>query len=103
VKVTAAIAFAFALGAAGSGCARRLPPRASAMDAQRANATLAELEAGRKLVIAKCGSRCHQPPMPRDHTALEWPKAMDEMSPRAGIDGDQRRAIERYLVAMTNR
>ena len=93
--VAAVIAFA--------GCARRMPPRATATDAQRANMTVAELETGRSLVISKCGSRCHQPPMPNDHTALEWPKAMDEMSPRAAITADQRRAIERYMVAMTTK
>jgi hypothetical protein len=86
-----------------AGCARPMPPRATAMDAQRVGMSIDELEHGRKLVVAKCGSRCHQPPMPTDHTALEWPKAMDEMSPRAAVSGDERRAIERYLVAMTNR
>ena len=86
-----------------AGCARRMPPRATPADAQRANMTVAELEDGRKLVVAKCGSRCHQPPMPSDHTALEWPKALDEMSPRAALSPSERRAIERYLVAMTKR
>jgi hypothetical protein len=85
------------------GCARRMPPRATALDAQRANMTLAELEQGRSLVVSKCGSRCHKPPMPNDHTPSEWPKAMDEMAPRASVTFDERRAIERYLVAMTTK
>jgi hypothetical protein len=28
---------------------------------------------------------------------------MDEMSPRAGVSSDERRAIERYMVAMTTK
>lgn len=84
-----------------AGCARRMPPRATAADAQRANLTLAQLEEGRKLVVAKCGSRCHQPPLPDDHTASEWPRSLDEMSPRAAITANERRAIEQYMIAMT--
>ena len=88
---------------AAAGCARRMPPRATAMDAQRTGIALDELEHGRKLVVSKCGSRCHQPPMPNDHTAREWPHALDEMAPRAALSTDERSAIERYLVAMTKR
>lgn len=88
---------------AGGGCARRMPPHATALDAQRANMTLAELDHGRSLVVAKCGSRCHQPPMPTDHTAGEWPKAMEEMAPRAGVTVTERQAIERYLIALSAR
>ena len=88
---------------AGGGCARRMPPHATALDAQRTNTTLSELEHGRTLVIAKCGSRCHQPPMPSDRTASEWPKTMDEMAPRAGVTLAERQTIERYLVAMTTK
>jgi len=99
MKPALLVATVFAL----AGCARRMPPRATTIDAQRANLTVGELDVGRSLVISKCGSRCHQPPMPNDHTALEWPKAMDEMSPRAAITADQRRAIERYMVAMTTK
>lgn len=84
-------------------CARRMPPRATFADAQRGNVTLAELETGRELVVAKCGSRCHQPPLPSDHSASEWPRSMDEMAPRAAVTADERRAIERYMIVMTKR
>ncbi len=86
-----------------TGCARRMPPHATALDAQRSQMSMSELEQGRSLVIGKCGSRCHQPPMPSDQTAAEWPNALDEMSPRAGISVEQRRTIERYLVTMTTK
>lgn len=86
-----------------AGCARRLPPRATPADAARANMTVAELDAGRTLVIRKCGGSCHKPPLPDDHSAAEWPQALDEMAPRANVTADERRAIERYLVAMARR
>ena len=84
-------------------CARRMPPRATAADAERTNVSLAELEQGRSLVVAKCGSRCHKPPMPGDHAASEWPHALDEMAPRAALTAQDRQLIEQYLVAMTPR
>lgn len=80
-----------------------MPPRATAADAMRANVSVAELEDGRKLVIRKCGGGCHRPPLPSDHTAAAWPKALDEMAPRASVSFDERRAIERYLVVMAQR
>ncbi len=85
------------------GCAPRVPPHVTPADAERANLSVAELEHGRSLVIAKCGSRCHKTPMPSVHTAAEWPKALDEMAPRAHVAWDERHAIERYLVAMAKR
>ena len=87
-----------ALGIAG--CARRMPPRASAADAERASVALAELEQGRSLVISKCGSRCHKPPMPRDMSIAEWPKQLAEMGPRANLDVHERHLIEQYLITM---
>ena len=83
-------------------CAPRLPPKATLVDARRGGTSIAELEAGRSLVVRKCGN-CHQTPMPSDHTAVEWLRALDEMSPRANVAGSQRAAIERYLVVMAGR
>ena len=74
------------------------PPQVTAIDAQRANVDLAELQQGRTLLVQKCGSSCHQTPMPGSHTALDWPKKLDEMSARAGLNGMQRALIEKYLV-----
>jgi hypothetical protein len=73
------------------------------MDAERVNVTVADLEHGRSLLVAKCGSRCHKAPMPTDKRADEWPKALDEMSTRANLSADQRYSIEQYLLAMARR
>lgn len=83
-------------------CARRVPPIATAADAERSQVPLAELEEGRKLVLGKC-SRCHDTPLPSDHTAGEWPAMIGEMAERSKLVGGERTAIERYLVAMATR
>jgi hypothetical protein len=85
----------------GAGCARHLPPMATAADAERGNIELAALQEGRTLLLRKCAN-CHQPPLPRDHTAAEWPGKIEEMAARSNIDLDQRRTIERYLVVMAD-
>ena len=76
------------------------PPQATALDAQRANVALAELNEGRTLLVQKCGASCHKVPLPSEHSALEWPRKLDEMSTRAGLDVRQRSLIELYLVTM---
>jgi hypothetical protein len=83
-----------------AGACRVAPPVATQADADRSHVELAELSEGRATMIRKCGS-CHKPPLPRDHTALEWPAKLDEMSQRANLDVHQRRVIEKYLIAMT--
>jgi len=80
-------------------CARRIPPVATASDAERARVPLVELEQGRKLVLGKC-TRCHETPLPRDHTPNEWPQMIGEMAERSKLDLAERSAIEQYLVAM---
>jgi hypothetical protein len=84
-------------------CARRMPPRATPLDAERANVSVAELDHGRSLLVAKCGSRCHKAPLPTDKLASEWPKALDEMAPRANLNAPDRHSIEQYLLAMAPR
>jgi len=95
------LAFVLALVGAAS-CARRVPPAVTAADAQRAQLPLAELDQGRTLTIRKCG-RCHDTPMPSDHTAADWPELIGEMAERSKLEGDERTTIMRYLVAMTPR
>ena len=85
------------------GCAPRTPPAATAGDANRANVELAELQQGRTLLIQKCGNACHTTPMPSDHTVMEWPHHLDEMSERAHLEPMQRALIEKYLVTMAQR
>lgn len=85
-----------------AGCTN-MPPPVTARDADRAHVELAELQRGRELLVHKCGGSCHQVPLPTQHAAAEWPKKLDEMSERAGLDGTQRRLIEQYLVTMATR
>lgn len=82
---------------------RVAPPQATAVDAERAHVALAELQQGRTLLVQKCGASCHAAPLPSQHTALEWPASLDEMSARAGIDLGQRHLIEQYLVTLAAR
>ncbi len=82
---------------------RVAPPQATAGDAERAHVALAELQQGRTLLVQKCGNSCHAAPLPAQHTALEWPAKLDEMSARAGLDLGQRRLIEQYLVTLAAR
>jgi hypothetical protein len=95
----ACLATALALAA----CARHTPPHATAMDAERAHVSLEELEQGRSLLVARCGSRCHKTPLPTDKVAAEWPHALDEMAERSNLDAAQRHVIEQYLVTMAPR
>lgn len=81
---------------------RVTPPVATAADAERGQVALVSLHQGRQTMIRKCGN-CHRPPMPDDHAAAEWPKMLDEMSNRAGLDGRQRHLIEQYFVLMSRR
>lgn len=85
-----------------AGACRMTPPQATSIDADRAHVELAFLQHGRSLLVTKCGN-CHRPPLPTDHTAFDWPKKLDEMSMRAGLDVEQRRAIETYLVTMAQK
>ena len=84
-------------------CAPRVPPPASASDAERAHVELAELQQGRQLLVQKCGNSCHAAPMPSQHTPAEWPHALDEMAGRAKLLPMQRALIEKYLVTMAAR
>jgi hypothetical protein len=88
--------------AALAGCARRSPPQVTAIDAERGNVELAELQQGRKLLLGKCAG-CHKTPLPNDHTRAEWPTMIAEMAQRANLDPQQTRLIEKYLVVMNTR
>ncbi len=84
-------------------CAPRVPPPATASDADRAHVELAELQQGRTLLVQKCGNSCHVTPMPSSHPAAEWPKKLDEMAERSHLQPMQRALIEKYLVTMAQR
>ena len=93
-----ALAFCVAL-ALSCGC-RVAPPQATALDAQRAHVELAELQHGRALLLTKCGGSCHAAPLPSAEPRDAWPSKLDEMSARAGLDLEQHRLIQQYLVTM---
>lgn len=88
-----------ALVLASAACARRVPPHATALDAQRANVELAALEDGRTLLVRKC-SGCHRTPMPRDQAAARWPALVDEMAERSSLDAHERQLVLQYLLVM---
>lgn len=79
---------------------RVAPPQATALDAQRAHVELAELQHGRALLLTKCGGSCHAAPLPSAEARDAWPAKLDEMSARAGLDPEQHRLIQQYLVTM---
>ena len=84
--------------ALGAGCGLP-PPIATEQDALRAHVERSQLEAGRELLLRKCGS-CHDVPVPNDRPAHAWPAEVARMAPKAGLDGAQRALIEQYLVVM---
>jgi cytochrome c553 len=101
VKQLALMSMVVAL-ATSSACARRSPPQVTAVDAERGNVEIAELQQGRKLLLGKCAG-CHKTPMPTDHTAAQWPKLIDEMADKAKLDATQRGLITKYLIVMSER
>jgi hypothetical protein len=64
-------------------------------------ATLASLSFGRERYVARC-SGCHALHGPRELTPAEWRAELDEMAGKAKCTPDERRAIERYLVAVAS-
>ncbi|MFO0547181.1 MAG: hypothetical protein U0271_02270 [Polyangiaceae bacterium] len=96
--------FGLALGlTALFGCEPALP-HAAAPDAARGaslypNITVADLEHGREVYVARC-SGCHSLHPPRTRPAKTWPAEVERMSTRAKLAEDEKQAIERYLVVM---
>jgi mono/diheme cytochrome c family protein len=85
-----------------AGCAGGALPAATAGDAARVGAQLADLDQGRSLVAAKCGG-CHRTPLPTEHTSADWPHMLDEMARRSNVTGSQRQLMQQYLVTMASR
>ncbi|MGH2643075.1 MAG: c-type cytochrome [Chitinophagaceae bacterium] len=84
------------------GCASQLYQPAS-LNVQKArqvepDITLAELQSARKLYAAKCSS-CHNLHLPGEYTAIQWPKILDKMQPKARISDDQKKLILAYLTS----
>ena len=77
-------------------------PVATEADASRAGVELAQLNAGRDLLIKKC-SGCHDTPSPGQRAPRDWPHQVGEMQQRSGIDATQRALIEQFLVVMASK
>jgi hypothetical protein len=98
-RALAALALSLTLTA----CSGPWLPLATPDDVARAQATwpsttVDELNAGRKLVIRRCGT-CHQPPSPLDHVAADWPAEVSDMAERSGLRPGEDELLTRYLVA----
>ena len=55
-------------------------------------------DGARALYERKCG-QCHAPFSPRHATAAQWPGLVRDYGPRAGLFGDERARVLRYLQA----
>ncbi len=88
-------------------CARVQMPRPTELHAQSAQTrwpgvTVADLDRGRSLYVARCSS-CHQPVPPTHIAPAEWPGHVQEMSERAHLDASEQRLVETYLVTMASK
>ena len=90
----------------GAGCVAPLP-HATVDDETRARAqwpaaTVASLEAGRRLFAFRC-SACHGLELPASHPVEKWPSILDEMQQEAKLSADERAAIEQFVLTIASR
>lgn len=64
---------------------------------ETATASLAQLQAGRKAYVQKCGS-CHTLFLPEKYTKQEWKHWLSEMQEEAKLDTLQKQQILLYLT-----
>lgn len=93
--------------AATAGCAGIDVPRATPLDVERAagtrpGTTLAELERGRSLYLAKC-TNCHQPISPHAYTPAAWPAEIAEMAERSKATPAEVDMIALYLTTVSTK
>jgi hypothetical protein len=63
------------------------------------DATLEELTLGRTTYVRRCAG-CHQLFLPETRSAERWARSLDEMGEKAKLTPEERRVIERFLVAL---
>jgi hypothetical protein len=98
---TALVCIVLVTGCVGCVSAVPYPTEREAATARRTDpsVTVASLARGRERYVTKC-SGCHSLYSPRDKTTDEWPQVLDEMLVKSKSDGDDRRAIEQYVLAV---
>ena len=84
-----------------AGCAAPLahPTARDALLAQERwpEATVASLEAGRRLFVFRC-TGCHRLHQPQERAPDAWPEVLDDMEREAHVTRAERELIERFLV-----
>jgi len=90
-----------------AGCAGPQVPAVTPADASRAavrwpGTEIAQLDHGRSLFVAHCGS-CHLPPSPASLAADRWPAQVQEMRERAGLSVGEATLVEQYLITVASR
>ena len=75
-------------------------PTAETVAATRGRNTedVATLERGRKIYTSSC-TECHVARPIAQHSVEQWRQIIEVMAPRAGLDGADRVALEKYVVA----
>ncbi|MCE1200172.1 MAG: hypothetical protein LWW85_14485 [Marinilabiliales bacterium] len=62
-----------------------------------ANATLADLQAGRSLFVANCG-KCHSYYAPDSYSAASWRNILPNMASRAGLSAAETTLVTKYVT-----
>jgi cytochrome c5 len=100
VKAVLVLTAAFAALACAAALRHPTAADALAVEARYPGTTVADLERGRSLYVRRCAG-CHTLPLPRAHTAAEWPDVIGEMAGRARLGSRERTDVERLLVALS--
>ena len=98
--MTRACAIAVALAACATPIARPSTTDVARAARQRPQTTLAELEHGRSIYLARCGG-CHRAYQPSHLTPAAWPAQVDEMAERAKLGFSDRELVVLFLVTMS--
>jgi len=61
--------------------------------------TAAEITEGQRLYYSKCGN-CHGLPEITSESDAKWPKIMDWMAPKAGMDEAQKKKTLQFVLSM---
>lgn len=82
-------------------------PHATVDDATRAQArwpeaSVATLEAGRRLFADRC-SGCHALRLPSEYPAARWPALLSQMEKEAKLAPEERELIERFVLTVAAR